>query len=53
MLLITLGIIGIILGIVLAILAGRFANDRRTIELWGGGMFLGGVVLIAVGFPVI
>lgn len=49
--LIVLGIIGTIAGASFAATARRFPNHELTLERWGGGLFIGGIAMIAFAFP--
>lgn len=48
-----IGSIGILAGLVTAAMAARFPPHRTRLEHWGGGLFLGGLVLVALGVPMI
>ncbi|HXP32025.1 MAG TPA: hypothetical protein VN832_13100 [Stellaceae bacterium] len=48
-----LGAVGTVFGT--AFLAGscRFPAYRKTLEQWGGGLFLGGVALLSLAFSLV
>jgi hypothetical protein len=50
---IVLGAGGIILGSAFAASAGRFPAYRIKLEEYGGGLFIGGVALLGLAFPMI
>ena len=48
---IILGTIGTIVGATFAATARRFPSYELPLERWGGGLFIGGVAMIAFAFP--
>jgi hypothetical protein len=47
------GLIGLALGVVLSAGAARFPEYETVLEHWGGNIFVGGLVLVGLGFPLI
>ena len=50
---ITLGIIGTVVGAALATGASRYPSRMVRLEQWGGGLFVCGIVLLASTFPMV
>lgn len=51
--LITLGLLGTVVGASFAAGARRFPSYELAMERWGGGIFLSGLALIGLAFPAI
>jgi hypothetical protein len=47
------GLICLVLGVVLSSGAARFPEYEAVLEKWGGNIFVGGLVLVGLGFPLI
>jgi hypothetical protein len=47
------GLIFLALGVILATGAARFSAHEDLLEQWGGTIFVGGLVLVGLGFPLI
>jgi hypothetical protein len=47
------GLICLALGVVLSSGAARFPEHEAVLEQWGGNIFVGGLVLVGLGFPLI
>lgn len=45
------GVFGTVLGTLSASFAGRFPAHQVKLEQWGGDLFVGGVALLGLGFP--
>ena len=50
---IILGLVAIVLGAVLATNAPRHPARMNGLGQWGGGCFVGGLVLVASAFPMV
>ncbi|HZL58510.1 MAG TPA: hypothetical protein VFC38_02300 [Stellaceae bacterium] len=48
-----LGAFGVVLGSVSAISAEKFPMHQAKLEQWGGDLFVSGMALLGLGFPLI
>jgi hypothetical protein len=51
--LISIGTAGIISGLAATAAAASFPAYRKRLEQWGGGLFVSGIALLAVAFPMV
>jgi hypothetical protein len=51
--LISIGSAGIVSGLVATATAARFPAHRKRLEQWGGGLFVSGVAVLAMAFPML
>jgi hypothetical protein len=49
--LISIGAAGILSGLVATATAARFPAYRKRLEQWGSGLFVSGIALLAIAFP--